>query len=129
MDLDPRPSGAWPNDESPPAVTLRADAALLFDPCGESAPPGGPNWDSYGVSAWPARVIWYTDEPYSFNLLIGSIAALIPGDVVSFSDEQLAVLVRRLDTRGAVAICAKSNELIDTAVAAIGRMTGGAGNA
>jgi hypothetical protein len=128
MDPDPRPSGAWPNDEPPPTVTLRADEALIFDSCGNSDPPGGLNWDSHGVSEWPCQVIWCGPEPYSFDVLLRSIAVIIPGDVVSFSGPQLAVLVRRLDTGGSVAISARSNELIDAAAVQIHRMTGRAGN-
>ena len=103
--------------------------ALLFAPGGRSDPVGGPDWDSYGVSAWPSRVIWCTPEPYSFGLLVDAAAVLIPGDGVLLCDEQLAVLTQWVDAGGAVVISARSNELIDVAVAAIQRLTGGAGNA
>ncbi|HEX3983896.1 MAG TPA: hypothetical protein VHX12_09410 [Acidisoma sp.] len=119
---------ARPRPDAPAKVEPIPRDALIFDSCGHADPPGGLDWDAHNVSAWPCRVIWCGPEPYSFKTLLGAIAVIIPGDVVSFSDQQLATLVQRMDLGNAVAISARSEEIINAACVTIHRLCGGAGN-
>ena len=102
---------------------------LLFDIVGHSDPPGGPGFDQNPLSAFPARVIWLGQEPFSDAMLLRAISLVIPIGSTSLTEYQLGSLVRWLDHGGAVTIRAPTDDAIDAVAATIHRMTGSAGHA
>jgi hypothetical protein len=102
-----------------------APRVLLFDSVGHSIPPGGPDFDTYDLAAWP--VVEKVSAVGSLDAWTIAIV-ILPGGV-PLPDSALAYCMRCIEVGGAVAFYAPDMPAVHAAMAQIQPFIGCAGHA
>jgi hypothetical protein len=101
--------------------------ALMFDPEGNSVPPGGPAWSKYGIWLWPHTLLLWppgTDKP---SVAVGSV--VVADRHPALSRAALLWCASLIDLGQGVVLCGRTLMAVESGRRLIEPLIGGAGSA
>jgi hypothetical protein len=105
----------------------RLAEALMFDPNGNSIPPGGPAWSKYGIWLWPHTLLLWPPGTAKPSVAAGYVIVADRQPVLSRA--ALLWCGSVIDLGGGVGLCGRTLTAVESGRRLIEPLIGGAGSA